>query len=229
MGERVAGGHGAPRGNEALPNRALPTPTPALPLILKYFYSLFWAVTTLTSAEYGNPTPATMTATRAAAARATLFLAFQVALWAYILGTTTLLVVKADERTGRFRDRSARLREFARLNGVPPDLVQSMDQHLKLHFANEEASDEAVLSVYPTAIRRRVLRHLYGVHLREAYLFAGTPRRFRDALLAEARLELFLPQVDILSEGDTVNEVCLLVQGAAEARPAAAAAPPPRV
>ena len=35
------------------------------------------------------------------AARASVFLLFNLALGAYILGTLTLLVVKADERTGR--------------------------------------------------------------------------------------------------------------------------------
>ena len=55
---------------------------------------------------------------------------------------------------------------------------------------------------------------------KECFLFSGTPRRFRDAVMAETRVELFLPQVDILSEGDTVNEIYLIVQGSVEARPA---------
>ena len=49
-------------------------------------------------------------------------------------------------------------------------------------------------------------------------LFAGTPRRFRDAVLAEARLELFLPGVEILADGDAVNEMHLIVRGRAESR-----------
>lgn len=95
-----------------------------------------------------------------------------------------------------------------------------MDDHLKLYFTNEEASDEAVLAVMPSAIRKKVLRHLFGHAIKECFLFAGTPRRFRDAVMAETRVELFLPQVDILSEGDTVNEIYLIVQGSVEARPA---------
>ena len=95
-----------------------------------------------------------------------------------------------------------------------------MDDHLKLYFANEEASDEAVLSTMPSAIRKKVLRHLFGTVIKNCFLFASTPRRFRDAVMAETRVELFLPQVDILSEGDTVNEIYLIVQGSVEARPA---------
>ena len=80
---------------------------------------------------------------------------------------TTLLVVKSDERTGRFRDSSARLRDFAARSGVPAALERSMDDHLKLYFANEEASDEAVLAVMPSAIRKKVLRHLFGHAIKE--------------------------------------------------------------
>ncbi len=42
-----------------------------------------------------------MAAVAANGARASVFLLFNLALGAYILGTLTLLVVKADERTGR--------------------------------------------------------------------------------------------------------------------------------
>jgi len=132
----------------------------------RYLMSLWWALSTLSSGEYGNPSPLSIEATKAAAARTALFLAFQIALWSYILGTTTLLVVKSDERTGRFRDRSARLRDFAARSGVPAELERSMDDHLKLYFANEEASDEAVLAVMPSAIRKKVLRHLFGTAIK---------------------------------------------------------------
>lgn len=39
---------------------------------------------------------------------------------AYVLGTITLLVVKSDERTGRYRDMSAVLKEYIGVNEVPP-------------------------------------------------------------------------------------------------------------
>ena len=61
--------------------------------------------------------------------------------------------------------------------------------------SNEEASDEAVLAIYPTALRRRILRHLYLPHLRQAALFQGTRGKFLDAVLTTARIELFMPGV----------------------------------
>lgn len=46
-----------------------------------------------------------------------------------------------------------------------------MADHLRLHFSSQEASDEEVLAIYPAAIRRRILRHLYMANLRRCYLF----------------------------------------------------------
>ena len=198
----------------------------------QYLYALWWGLTSLTAgAEFGNGSPGTPAETSAAAARSALFLAFQVTLFSYIYGTTTLLLVRGDERTGRYRDQSARLRGFARAHDVPPELEAALGAHLRLRHASGEGGDEeAVLAIYPAALRRRVLRHLYGHLLRASYLFSGTPQAFRDALLAEARLDMFLPGVEVLGLGDAAGEVCLLVQGAAEARGRAsgdASLPPP--
>ena len=63
---------------------------------------------------------------------------------AYILGTLTLLVVKADERTGRYRDLSSNLRAYSALNNLPQELKDTMQEHLRLSFSNSEASDDQV-------------------------------------------------------------------------------------
>ena len=51
-----------------------------------------------------------------------------------------------------------------------------------------------VLVIFPTTIRRRILRHLYLRQVRNAYLFKGVRQKFIDALLGVARIELFMPQ-----------------------------------
>ena len=172
-------------------------------------------MTTLSMVEANN-VPTTMASTESAATRASLFLLFNITLGSYILGTITLLVVKQDERTGKYRDQSANLRQFTAANRLPTELRDSLQEHLRLHFDTSEVSDEQVLSIFPSAIRRRILRHLYLRFLRGSYLFQGAPQRLLDALLASARVEIFMPQVDIISGGDYVNELLLLVGGTVE-------------
>lgn len=52
-----------------------------------------------------------------------------------------------------------------------------------------------VLGIFPTTIRRKILRQLYSNPLNECYLFKNTGVKFLDALMLGARVELFLPKV----------------------------------
>eukprot|EP00775_Hariotina_reticulata_P003994 gene3994-4245_t len=97
-----------------------------------------------------------------------VYVAINIVVWAYILGTITLLVTKQ------------------------------------------------VLAVYPTTIRRRILRQLYSAPLKECYLFQHCGVKFLDALMLGARVELFLPKVEIVSSLDHVNELYIVVGGHVE-------------
>lgn len=70
-----------------------------------------------------------------------------------------------------------------------------MKGHLRLHFSSAETSDEAVLSVYPTTIRRRILRHLYIKALSSCWLFERCKLKLLDAVLAASKVELYMPKV----------------------------------
>ena len=63
-----------------------------------------------------------------------------------------------------------------------------MQDHLRLHFANQAASDEAVLADLPTPLRRRVLRFLYLEQLTRTSLF----RRARTPCLPASMLRCML-------------------------------------
>lgn len=179
-----------------------------------YIYSLYWSVVTLSTTGYGdihayNPVEAGLI---------TFWLLFVFFFTAYIIGSITLLVVKGDERMGKYREDMRALQCYATLHGLPPKLRDSMQRHLKLHFYNQTASDESVLKVYPSSIRRRVLRCSYFDHLARVYLFRGTKHRFLEALLGVARVELYLPHVDIISEGDHVTDLFVIISGQVQCR-----------
>ncbi len=88
-----------------------------------------------------------------------------------------------------------------------------MRQHLELHFQSDEFRDERVLAIYPSAMRRRVLRHLYMQPLRQCYLFKKCKAKFLDAILMACRTDLFMPGVQLISEGDIVHELCIVIEG----------------
>lgn len=117
-------------------------------------------------------------------------------------GSITLLVVRADKRTGRTRDRTRNVIDFAAHHQLPPELAAAMEAHVTFRArqaagGGAAADDEAVLKGMPTSVRRRVLRHLHLEALRSCYLFQGCGLKFLDALLAGARVELYMPQASV--------------------------------
>lgn len=177
--------------------------------IVKYVLSLYFSVSAFTGLGDG----ALYASTVPESAFMIVYMLFNLVLGAYILGTVTMLVVKSDKRSKVFRDRVTNLKQFSENNSVPDGLHRAMKEHLELHFHSEQASDEQVLGIYPTTIRRKVLRHLYLQAIKNCYLFKGCKQKFLDAVLAVMRVELFMPMVQILTEGDIVNELFIVVSG----------------
>ena len=89
----------------------------------RYIFSLYWAITTLATVGYGDLSAANP----AEAVWATIYMFFNLALGAYVLGTITLIVIKHDERTGRYRDLITHLKDYIRVNEIPPVSPHSLD------------------------------------------------------------------------------------------------------
>ncbi|KAG2493568.1 hypothetical protein HYH03_008087 [Edaphochlamys debaryana] len=176
-----------------------------------YLQALYFSVSAFT----GLGDSALYAGTVAEAAFMIVYLLFNLFLAAYILGTVTVLVVKNDERSKAFRDKFTALNEFAKQNELPDRLQRAMQDHLEVTFHSEQVDDEHVLGIYPATIRRKVLRHLYLQPVRGCYLFKGCKQRFMDALLTAARVEMFMPGVQVMIEGDNVTELNIIVSGEA--------------
>jgi hypothetical protein len=158
-------------------------------------------------------------------------------------GSTWLPVKRAEQK-----DAERLCWQCLQVHNVPNNLKTAMQDHLRLHFSSQEASDEEVLAIYPAAIRRRILRHLYTGSLKRCYLFQvltwcccllgmalchlapcetanwvaeppappraqGCRRKFLDAVLGASRIEMFMPGVEVMSEGDHVHELHIVVAG----------------
>jgi Ion channel len=89
--------------------------TALLPPPRRYVFSLYWSVVTFATVGYGDfsakSTPEAIFALS--------FIILNIFINSYILGTITLMVVKGDERTGRYRDRSGNLKAYTAVNHLP--------------------------------------------------------------------------------------------------------------
>jgi hypothetical protein len=71
---------------------------------------------------------------------------------------------------GAYRERLILLDEYSATHDIPQSMIHELKGHLQLHFSSSEMSDEAVLGVYPTTVRRCVGVDVLHLCLMEFYL-----------------------------------------------------------
>lgn len=178
----------------------------------RYLFSLYWSLVTFATLGYGDLHPYTTPEV----VYTLVYVFINIVLWAYVIGSITLVVVKADEKTGAYRERMHNLDVYAAVNSLPQDLKQSLQAHVRLHFSAEDTSDTLLFQMIPQSLKKRVLRHLYLPSLRSCYLLHGCSDKFVEALLMAGTVEQVMPKVEVLLEGDQVNDLIFVLSGHVE-------------
>jgi len=142
-----------------------------------------------------------------------IFMMANITVQSWIIGSITLLVVKADEKVGFYRSSLKTLETYSRMHDFDDQFEKRLRRQLKLDFNNREISDEQVLKNFPTAVRCRVLRKLYLPALSQTQLMRGIRQQFVDAFLTTCTVEIFSPGEDILQRGAIASDLYLLVDG----------------
>ena len=63
---------------------------------------------------------------------------------------------------------------------------------------------------------RPFTRHLYLECLKHCYLFDSCKPKFLDAVISACRADMFMPDVQLISEGDIVAELHIIIEGEVE-------------
>ena len=69
-----------------------------------------------------------------------------------------------------------------------------------------------VLEEFPPVFRARLFRHLYRPVIQQSYLLSGATDAFIDTLACELAIELFMPDVTIVSQYDAGLEIYFMVR-----------------
>eukprot|EP00200_Dunaliella_tertiolecta_P013087 CAMPEP_0202393960 /NCGR_PEP_ID=MMETSP1127-20130417/93179_1 /ASSEMBLY_ACC=CAM_ASM_000462 /TAXON_ID=3047 /ORGANISM="Dunaliella tertiolecta, Strain CCMP1320" /LENGTH=636 /DNA_ID=CAMNT_0048996559 /DNA_START=2099 /DNA_END=4007 /DNA_ORIENTATION=+ len=141
------------------------------------------------------------------------YLLISVLLNAFILGSITTVMVADDEISHVFRERVESLNAFSKQKELPESLSELMREYLELLHHTESTSDELILHRYPPTLRKKVLRHLYLDIFRKCPPFKGCRTRFLDEVIGMARMEIFNPEMEVLVEGEVVQELFVIVEG----------------
>jgi len=184
----------------------------------RYSTSLYWSIVTFTTVGYGDYSPEN--SAEQIYFSGMIYMLLNMVAHAWIIGSTTLLIVKQDEKTGNYREAIHTLRQYAKLHDFPRELEKKLRGQLQLDFNNSEISDEHVLGHFPTETRRKVLRRLYLPSLLQTNLMRDVRQQFVDAFLTTCKVEIFSAGEEILQRGSISSDLYLIVAGCAELMPA---------
>ena len=142
-----------------------------------------------------------------------IFMILNIIMGSWIIGSITLLIVKQDQETGNYRDSLGTLHQYSELHGFDAAMEKSLRTQLRLEFNNREVSDEQILKHFPSSVRRKLLRRLYGPYLSKTNLMDGVREQFVDQFLTTCKVEIFSPGEDVVHRGNMATDLYLLVGG----------------
>jgi len=178
----------------------------------QYATSIYWAITTLTTVGYGDIVPNN----KDERAWVTVYMLFNFALTAYLIGNLTALVSKPDSATLQFREHLDDVTTFLRKNRIPTNLRQQVVGFIHLQHAMKMSRGNEVLIGLPPTIRTRIRAHQYKNMLDEIDIFNGVSEVFKERLLGFLTEEILLEGMTVCRSGDFRSGFYIICSGECE-------------
>jgi len=180
----------------------------------QYLYSLYWALTTLTTVGYGDITP-----TNDPERLYSLFALLVGALvFGYMLSSIGSLVAAIDRQAALSEEKMDEVKEYMRWRRLPRDLVMRMRRYYTYYYSRKTAFDESqILGALTPALRFEVIQHSLKDTIGRIPLFS----QILDPLFQIEMFPLFkpvsaAPKEIIFSKGDPSHDLYFLLKGQVE-------------
>lgn len=207
-----------------------------LSAIERYLVAAYWAMTTMTTVGYGDVLPTCNTERIFAMACMVIGGSF----YAYLIGKFASMCSTSDLNRRRYYERMELMQAWMDHHKLPLSLRRRVRRYFKHYLADKAAIDEAdVLEDLSPDLRSEIGRLLLPTELRHNFLFSNMPRGIQARLLGiikkmtvpdnqfivqrdqqaegmfvfidgEAVLQAADGQEELLAQGDSFGEACLL-------------------
>lgn len=180
-----------------------------LDVFQSYVLSLYFAVVTFATVGYGDFHPLNV----AEKIYGIIYLLINITILAWIIGSTTMLIVKDDEKTGEYRESLQVVDHFTEMHGLDKKINKSLRRHIKLDLRTRDYHEGKILAQYPSAVRRKVMEKIYLPDLMRMPLLRGLSNHFVEAFLSACKVEITSPGEELLHQGVISNDLYFLVSG----------------
>lgn len=179
----------------------------------QYLNALYWAVTTLTTVGYGDITPTTVPQT----IYTMVVMLFGVAVYGYVIGNISTLLVNTDEAKARYVSKIEELNAFFTDKCLPYQLREKIRDYYNHLWQSSLGHDEnQILSDLPPTLRTEVALFLNRDIIQMVPLFRNAHEDFIRELASQLRPALFMPDDYIIHKGETGDQMYFISRGTAE-------------
>jgi CRP-like cAMP-binding protein len=127
------------------------------PTDVQYLYSVYWALTTLTTVGYGDITPANNAERR----YALVSLLIGALVFGYLLSTIGELFSNVDQNAVELDKKLTEVKDFARWHKMTPELAERVRRYFEYFYTRKSAMpEEDIIDNLAPSLHRDVVRHL---------------------------------------------------------------------
>ena len=186
------------------------TPQAAVPLERKYLFSIYWALTTLTTVGYGDITPQNDIERRFV----TVALLLGSLVFAYILGVIASLLQTYDRQSMLVGERIDAVKDYSRFRSLPRELSVRVRRYYEHYYTQRPIFDEAsILETLNPQLKMEVVQRCLAGTLGKLPLFNTLDPDFRMAIFPKLKPQSFDPGEVIFRRGYPSNELLFLLEG----------------
>ena len=140
-------------------------------LAMRYLYSVYWAVTTLTTVGYGDITPQN-DGERGYALGAMLCSAL---VFGYMMSSIGALVASMDRQAALVEEKNDQVKEYVAWRALPRGLANRVKKHYSFYYTRRPAFDElALLEGLSPSLRAAVTKYVLNETLGRLPIFTGS-------------------------------------------------------
>jgi CRP-like cAMP-binding protein len=182
-----------------------------IPVFDQYIFSLYWAITTITSVGYGDITP--ITVNEKIYAMSVMIVSSGV--FAYVIGSVGSLISKETSRESSYRDQVVVVNSYMKKNSLNMDLRYRVRRYLDYVWESKKTgiNERNIFNCLSEPLRNEIYSHLNSNIIRLCSAFDMYENYFIAQITRTLDTETFAPGDIVFSEGEINSKLYFIIKG----------------